>query len=83
MVHRVAADAVRVGRLDDDVAAQVGHLAAIGAVAQVLEIEGTVERQMGTFDALQEPLLGIDRHARLGVSPVARRLLFGNFVDDT
>ena len=35
VVHRVAADAVRVGRLDDDVAAQVGDLAAVVAVAQV------------------------------------------------
>jgi hypothetical protein len=68
----VAANSARVGRFDDDVAAQVRHLAAIGALAQVLEIEGTVERQMGTFDALQDALLGIDRHARLGVSPVTR-----------
>ena len=35
VVHRVAAHAFGVGRLDDDVAAQVRHLAAVLAVAQV------------------------------------------------
>ena len=34
VVHRVPADAVRVGRLDDDVAAQVGDLAAVVPLAR-------------------------------------------------
>ena len=73
MIHRVAADAARVGRLDDDAAAQVRDLAAIGAVAQVLEVEGPVERQAVAVDAPEGALLGVDRHARLGVGPVAAR----------
>ena len=75
MVHRVAADAGRVGRLDDDVAAQVGDLAAVVAVAEVLELEGPVERQAVAVDGLDDALLGVDRHARLGVGPVARALV--------
>ena len=47
MIHRVAADAVRVGRLDDDVAAQVGDLAAVVALAQVVVFERLVERELG------------------------------------
>ena len=43
VVHRVAADAVGVGRLDDDVAAQVGDLAAVVALAEVVELERAVE----------------------------------------
>src|SRR5262249_41641381 len=47
MIHGVAAALVRIGRLDDDVAAKIGHLAAIFAVAQVLELERLIEHQLG------------------------------------
>ena len=46
MIHRVAADAVRSRALDDHVAAQIGHLAAIRAGAVVLDRERRVERDV-------------------------------------
>ena len=47
MIHRVAAHAVRVGRLDDDVAAQVGDLAAVVAGPQMLEFQRFIEADDG------------------------------------
>src|SRR5581483_4500099 len=47
VVHRVATRG-GVGRLDDDVAAQVGDLAAIRAAADVVEVRGAIEHEAGT-----------------------------------
>ena len=44
VIHRVPADARRIGRFDDDVAAQVGDLAAEFALAEVLVGQRLVER---------------------------------------
>ena len=60
MVHRVAAHALRVGRLDDDVAAQVGDLAAVVAVAEVLVLQRLVERELRSPSmAWIDALLGV------------------------
>ncbi len=52
VVHRVAALARGVGRLDDDVAAQVGDLAAIVAASQMLVLQRPVEREPVAVDGL-------------------------------
>ena len=71
VVHGVAPDAARVGRLDDDVAAQVRHLAAVVAGAEVLELQGPVEGQAVTAEGDDGAFLGEDGDARLGIGPVA------------
>ena len=43
VVHRVAASLGGVGRLDDDVSAQVGDLAAVVSLAQVVLLQGAVQ----------------------------------------
>ena len=58
MIHRVAAHAGGIGRLDDDVAAQVGDLAAIVAVAEMRELQRLVERELRAVDGLDDALLG-------------------------
>ena len=64
VVHRVAADARRVGALDDHVAGEVRHLAAVVAVAEVRHRQRPVERQPGPVDRGDRPLLG--GRSRLG-----------------
>src|SRR5262249_19991949 len=63
VIHGVAALALGVRGLDDHVAAQVRHLAAGVAGAEVLEGERLVERDLLTVDRLDG--------ARLGVRPLA------------
>src|ERR1019366_2213024 len=50
--HRMAALPLGIGRLDDDVAAQVGDFAVEFAAAQVLVFERRVERNLRAVDAL-------------------------------
>ena len=59
MIHRVTADAVGVRRLDDDVAAEQGDLAAVKSSGGVGVFERRVEFQPSAFDAPNRPLLGL------------------------
>src|SRR5262249_7189583 len=68
MVHRMAARTVRCG-LDHDVATQVGHLAAINAVAFVVVGQRPIQNQFGPINGPDESLF------RLGV--IARAAAVG------
>ncbi len=79
MVHGMAAHAAGVGRLDHDIAAQVGHLAAeLRAVGRVLEIERRIQCQRGVTEGADDPFLGLLAAGVVGIQrpghddPVAR-----------
>src|SRR5262249_53767716 len=65
VVHRVAAQR-EVGRLDEEVAAEVGDGAAVVAGAAVVEVERPVERQAGAGDGADDALLGLRQVADAG-----------------
>src|SRR5262245_60152976 len=47
MIHRVTANALRIGGFDDHVAAQIGNSAAEVALALMVEFQGLVEYDLG------------------------------------
>src|SRR5262249_54881297 len=60
VIHGVAALAFRVGRLDDDVATEVGHLAPVQAFSLVIDLEGPIQGHFAAVDGLDAPFLGGD-----------------------
>ena len=60
VVHGVPARFCWIGRFHDDVAAQVGHLAQIKALAEMLELQRLVQRQRGARNNLDRPLFRED-----------------------
>src|SRR5262249_10102751 len=71
VIHRVAAFALRVSRLDDDVAAQVGDVGAVVAAAEVGVLQRAVERQLVAGAGLAGARLGV----RVGADAGAEGLL--------
>ncbi len=59
MIHRVPARLLGIGGFDDDVAAEIRDLAAIRAVAEMVECERRIERQLIGRDRRDDPLLGL------------------------
>ena len=55
MIHRVPAFALRIGRFDDDVAGEIGDLAAIFAGAGMVILERLIERELRAVDGLIVP----------------------------
>src|SRR5262249_6588531 len=68
MIHRVPANAVRLGRFDDDVAAEVGHLATIAARAEMVVLERSVERDLRAIHRFDRALLGQGRTLDMGAA---------------
>jgi hypothetical protein len=50
---------VGLGGLDDDIAAQVGDIGSVVAVAFVIELERRIERDLRAGDRLDDALLGL------------------------
>src|SRR5262249_18999330 len=57
VIHRVATISLGVGRLDDDIPAEVRDLAAIKAVPQVLKLQRRAQDQLDAVDAPDSPFL--------------------------
>src|SRR5262249_47733191 len=57
VIHRMAALSLRIGRLNDDVAAEIGDLAPVKAIPQVPEVERGAQGQLVTVHGLDGPFL--------------------------
>src|SRR5262249_17769324 len=80
--HGVAALALRLGRLDDDAAGQVGHLAAVVARALVAEGEAAVQREPVAVDRRDDALLGLGRGLLPAAAPGCRLGTKGDAIVD-
>src|SRR5262249_7128835 len=59
MVHGMAALAGRVGGLNDDIAAEIGDLAAVVTLGDMVELQRLVEDDLRAVDLADEALLGL------------------------
>ena len=76
VIHRVAAHAGGIGRLDDDVAREVGDLAAHQLLAAMRLFEGTIEREHRAVDGRDRALLRAHRLLP-GERPLLRKVCPG------
>src|SRR5262249_49432217 len=59
VVHRMATLQPGAGGFDGNVAAEVGHVAAIGSFALMVEVNSTIQRDLGARDGANEAFLGL------------------------
>ena len=82
VIHGVPTGLVRLGRFDDDVAAQVGDFAAIGVLAEVVELERAIEGEFGAVDGFDEAFLGLAVVADAGLERLLHLVLAGGRGED-
>src|SRR5262249_48044048 len=59
MIHRVAGSDHRIGRFNSDIAAEIGHVAAIDTTARMIEFQRLIESDLGPGDGFDAPLFGL------------------------